>query len=79
MNKPTPIAELVVKRDHSLSGFEIFTASEDAANWVKRELPAYGGLYTISHNQFFILVAPTFDKEEVMRYAESYNTAESEE
>lgn len=71
--KPQPKAELVVRRDHSLNGFKIFTASEDAAEWVKREMPAYGQLCIIYPNQFFILVAPTFDKEEVVRYAESYN------
>lgn len=73
MSKPKPKAELVVKHNHSLTSFVIFTASEDAAEWVKREMPAYGQLCIIYPNQFLILVAPTFDKEEVVRYAESYN------
>lgn len=72
MTKPTPIAELVVRRNSDRS-FDIFTASSEAAEWVKQEMPAYGGCHTVHPNQFYIPVAPTFDVEDVIRYAESYN------
>lgn len=72
MNKPRPKAELVTRR-FSPRSFQIFTTSADAAEWVKHEMPAYGVLEAGLGSEFFLVVAPTFDIEDVERYAESYN------
>ena len=67
MKRPEPKAELVVKiiADEILG---IYTASQDAREWVMNEASAFGELFLHGDNSFDLFVSPLYDTKAVADY-----------
>jgi hypothetical protein len=72
--KPTP-KELVVEQVGTRL-IHIYTTSNDATDWVRREARDFGSLYEPSEHErhFTLFVIPTYEIEEVLAYLRSYST-----
>lgn len=61
--RPQPSGELIVQIDAPMRIIAIFTASEDAAEWIYDQAPLYGTLYEPeeAHAPFILVVSPFFN------------------
>ena len=72
MTRPTSMTELVIRQREEY--ITVFALSQDAANWVARELPPYASIctFTAERMQGFAYIKPNFDPAQVVAHLRSY-------
>ena len=77
MNKPQPIAEILVICNTDIRRLVIHVATLDVKNWVLDEAPTFGQLLTSdTGGQMELYVSPLYDLQEVFKYMQTGYTTD---